>query len=77
MINKITPIVIELTKTILGSEKNRKENIFIQALSILKKLIINLSQEEIDEDSEKIINGYIDDITKILLKIMEDLYKWQ
>ena len=72
MINKIAPIAIELTKTILGSEKNGKENIFKEALPILKKLIKNLSQEKIDKNSEIIINGYIDDITKIMLKMMED-----
>ena len=72
MINKIAPIVIELTKTILGSEKSGKENIFIEALPIMEKLIKNLSQEEIDKNSEKIINGYIDDITKIMMKMMED-----
>ena len=72
MINKIPPIVVELTKIILGSEKNGKENLFKEALPILKKLIKNLSQEEIDKNSEIIINGYIDDITKLMLKMMED-----
>ena len=72
MINKMDPIVIDLTKTILGSEKNGKENIFKEALPIFEKLIKHLSQEEIDKNSEKIINGYIDDISKIMLKMMED-----
>ena len=72
MINKIAPIVIELTKTILGSEQNGKENIFNEALPLLKKLIKNLSQEEIDKNYEKIINGYIDDIIKIMRKMMKD-----
>jgi len=72
MINKIAPIVIELTKTILGSEQNGKENIFNEALPLLKKLIKNLSQEEIDKNYEKIINEYIDDIIKIMRKMMKD-----
>ena len=68
----LIPIIIELMKTILGSEKTRKEDIFNEAIPLFKKLIKNLSQEKIDKESEKIINGFIDDIITIMKNIMEN-----